>query len=168
MSSSASLSLVEAVGPIFYQWIHTRGFEETTNGPNLQEREQGTPRELPAGGTHTPCHQNLWKDSKTTAYWLCCATHPNLLVFCADHTVNYEVSRTAPDMVSIASKVGDIIDIIKAIKNFQRCFTGRLEGMKELDYWARLRELRIMSLQRRRQRYLLIHAWKTYHELVPN
>ena len=62
------------------------------------------------------------------------------------------------------SKVGDI----KAIENVQRRFTRRLEGLKELDYWAIIRELRIMSLQRRRQRYLLIHAWKTYHELVPN
>ena len=26
----------------------------------------------------------------------------------------------------------------------------------------------MMSLQRRRQRYLLIHTWKTYRELVPN
>ena len=67
-------------------------------------------------------------------------------------------------LVWCPSKVGDI----KAIENVQRCFTRRLEGMKELDYWARLRELRMMSLQRRRQRYLLIHTWKTHHELVPN
>ena len=42
------------------------------------------------------------------------------------------------------------------------------QGMKECDYWSRLRNLKMMSLQRRRQRYLLIHTWKTYRELVPN
>ena len=57
---------------------------------------------------------------------------------------------------------------IKAIENVQRCFTRRLDGMKGMDYWARLKKLNIMSLQRRRQRYLLIHVWKTYHEVVPN
>ena len=67
-------------------------------------------------------------------------------------------------LVWCPSGVGDI----RAIENVQRCFTRRLDGMKGLDYWARLRELSLMSLQRRRQRYLLIHVWKTYHELVPN
>ena len=67
-------------------------------------------------------------------------------------------------LVWCPSGVGDI----KAIENVQRCFTRRLDGMKGLDYWARLKELKLMSLQRRRQRYMLIHVWKTYQELVPN
>ena len=40
--------------------------------------------------------------------------------------------------------------------------------MEGVDYWERLRRLNLMSLQRRRQRYALIHVWKTYHDLVPD
>ena len=40
--------------------------------------------------------------------------------------------------------------------------------MSDLTYWERLETLKIMSLQRRRQRYELIHVWKIYHGLVPN
>ena len=62
------------------------------------------------------------------------------------------------------SKSGDI----KSIENVQRCFTRRLDGMQNLDYWERLKVLNLMSLQRRRQRYMLIHVWKTIHGFVPN
>ena len=62
------------------------------------------------------------------------------------------------------TKPGDI----KAIENVQRCFTRRLDGMQNLDYWARLKVLNLMSLQRRRQRYMLIHVWKTIHGFVPD
>ena len=57
---------------------------------------------------------------------------------------------------------------IQAIENVQRCFTRRVSGMEGADYWERLRRLNLMSLQRRRQRYALIHVWKTYHNLVPD
>ena len=50
------------------------------------------------------------------------------------------------------SKTGDI----QAIENVQRCFTRRLDGMQGLDYWGRFKSLKLMSLQRRRQRYTLM------------
>ena len=62
------------------------------------------------------------------------------------------------------SKASDI----KAIENVQRCFTRRLDGMQGHDYWGRLKLLNLMSLQRRRQRYMLIHVWKTIQGIVPN
>ncbi|KAG0729802.1 hypothetical protein GWK47_029616 [Chionoecetes opilio] len=37
-----------------------------------------------------------------------------------------------------------------------------------MDYWERLRHLRLYSLQRRRERYLVIYVWKTLETLVPD
>ena len=62
------------------------------------------------------------------------------------------------------TKVADI----QALENVQRAFLRKIYGMNELTYWERLETLKIMSLQRRRQRYELIHVWKIYQGLVPN
>ena len=40
--------------------------------------------------------------------------------------------------------------------------------MKELDYWERLSELQLYSLERRRERYMVIYVWKIVRGLVPN
>ena len=37
-----------------------------------------------------------------------------------------------------------------------------------MDYWERLRALCLMSLQRRRERFIVIMMWKFFHGLVPN
>ena len=60
------------------------------------------------------------------------------------------------------------ISEIQAIENVQRAFTRKIYGMSELGYWERLQSLDLLSLQRRRQRYELIHVWKIYHGMVPN
>ena len=60
-----------------------------------------------------------------------------------------------------------IRDIAK-IENVQRFFTRRVKECEGMDYWERIKHLRILSLQRRRERYMIIHVWKVYHEMVPN
>ena len=57
---------------------------------------------------------------------------------------------------------------IEAIENVQRQYTRRINGCSGLDYWERLRKLNIISLQRRRERYILIHTWKILNGLAPN
>ena len=50
-------------------------------------------------------------------------------------------------------------------------FTRRLDGFQgkdRPDYWQRLKTLGIYSLERRRERYMAIYAWKVIHENVPN
>ena len=37
-----------------------------------------------------------------------------------------------------------------------------------LNYWERLQKLKLYSLQRRRERFCIIHLWKIYHSLAPN
>ena len=57
---------------------------------------------------------------------------------------------------------------IEAIENVQRNYTRRILGCQQLDYWDRLKKLDLLSLQRRRERYILIHTWKMANDLAPN
>ncbi len=60
------------------------------------------------------------------------------------------------------------IEDIKAIEYLQRTFTSKISGFQHLSYWERLERLNMMSLQRRRERYLIIHMWKVLMAQVPN
>ena len=40
--------------------------------------------------------------------------------------------------------------------------------MKQFDYWTRLKNLKIMSLQRRREKQILILVWKIKNNQIPN
>ena len=57
---------------------------------------------------------------------------------------------------------------IQKIEDVQRHFSRCIAGIKDLDYWERLSALKLQSLQRRRERYMIIHVWKTLHNISPN
>ena len=40
--------------------------------------------------------------------------------------------------------------------------------MYNINYWDRLEQLHLFSLQRRRERYMIIYIWKIIHGLVPD
>ncbi len=54
------------------------------------------------------------------------------------------------------------------IENVQKQFTRRIVGLNKLDYWERLKKLKLLSLQRRRERYSIIHVWKMLNGKAPN
>ena len=54
------------------------------------------------------------------------------------------------------------------LEGVQRTFTSKIWGFQHLNYWQRLKALDIMSLQRRRERYIIIHMWKILHGVCPN
>lgn len=58
-------------------------------------------------------------------------------------------------------------DIIR-VESIQRSFTAKIKGLKSMDYWNRLKELGLYSLQRRRERYTVILVWKIYNNIIPN
>ena len=58
-------------------------------------------------------------------------------------------------------------DVIR-IESIQRSFTAKIAGYKALSYWERLKQLGLYSLQRRRERYMIILVWKIYYEVIPN
>ena len=60
------------------------------------------------------------------------------------------------------------IEDIKHLEGVQRTVTSRIREVKHLCYWDRLKKLNLMSLQRRRERYVIIHVFKILKELTPN
>ena len=57
---------------------------------------------------------------------------------------------------------------IQKLEGIQRSFTRKIAGMMDKDYWQRLKELSLYSLERRRERYQIIYVWKMINGLVPN
>ena len=57
---------------------------------------------------------------------------------------------------------------IDALEQIQRYFTSKLKDLKDLNYWDRLKKLKAMSLQRRRERLTLQMVWKIKFNLIPN
>ena len=43
-----------------------------------------------------------------------------------------------------------------------------MSGMQVLDYWEQLKELKLYSLERRRERYIAIYVWRILEGYVPN
>ena len=62
------------------------------------------------------------------------------------------------------SKMGDI----ELLEGVQREFTHKINGLQSLNYWERLKALNLFSLQRRRDRYILVCMWKILHGKMPN
>ena len=62
------------------------------------------------------------------------------------------------------SKITDI----QLLNSVQRTFTNRIAGLQGTDYWDRLKTLNLMSLQRRRERYIILQMWKLLHCISPN
>ena len=58
--------------------------------------------------------------------------------------------------------------LISKVEKVQRSFTKHIDGMQHLSYPERLKALKLYSLQRRRDRYIIIYAWKIAEKLVPN
>ena len=57
---------------------------------------------------------------------------------------------------------------IKDIEAIQRTFTYKITEVQHLNFFERLHELTLYSLQRRRERYIIIYIWKITQHMVPN
>lgn len=57
---------------------------------------------------------------------------------------------------------------IRELEGIQRTFTARIQNTDNMDYWRRLKHLNLYSLERRRERYLIIYVWKIINGQVPN
>jgi len=58
---------------------------------------------------------------------------------------------------------------IQKLEKIQQSFTRKIKlNTPGLDYWDRLRYLRLYSLERRRERYRILYVWKILENLVPN
>ncbi len=57
---------------------------------------------------------------------------------------------------------------INMVERVQRAFTKHVRGLYYLPYVERLKSLKLYSLQRRRERYIIIYIWKILENIVPN
>ena len=60
------------------------------------------------------------------------------------------------------------IGSIRQLESIQRNFTSKLRTLTSLNYWERLRALGIYSIERRRERYLILYLYKIIQGLTPN
>ena len=58
--------------------------------------------------------------------------------------------------------------LINHMESVQKSFVRKIAGMSRLDYWEQLKHLNIFSLERRRERYLIIYTWRILQGQVPN
>ena len=57
---------------------------------------------------------------------------------------------------------------IKSLESVQRLFTSKISGLSDYSYYDRLKILRIQSLQRRRERFIILVMWKIINKVIPN
>ena len=57
---------------------------------------------------------------------------------------------------------------IQSLEIVQRSFLSKISGMHHLSYWDQLKELRLYSLERRRERYIAIYIWRIHEGSAPN
>ena len=62
------------------------------------------------------------------------------------------------------SKVGST----QSLELLQKSFISRIDGMQGLSYWEQLQDLKMYSLERRRERYQAIYTWRMLEGQVPN
>ena len=62
------------------------------------------------------------------------------------------------------SKIEDIV----TLEGIQRSFTSKIDSISHMHYYDRLRSLKMMSLQRRRERYSILMIFKILHNISPN
>ena len=57
---------------------------------------------------------------------------------------------------------------IQKLEMVQRSFIRKIDDIRHLDYWAQLKKLHLYSLERRRERYIMIYIWHILEHQVPD
>ena len=60
------------------------------------------------------------------------------------------------------------LENIKTLESVQRLFTSKITGLSDFNYHQRLKILNIQSLQRRRERFIIIMCFKIINNISPN
>ena len=113
----------------------------------------------------SPQVNNTVKEARKMASWVLSVFRdrsPFLMLTLFKSMVRSKLEYCCP--VWNPSKVWDI----QAIENIQRQFTRKISSCKDIGYWERLKKLDLLSLQRRRERYMIIHVWKMLNDKAPN
>ena len=58
------------------------------------------------------------------------------------------------------------VGLIQRLEDIQKSFLRKINGISN-NYWECLKQTKIYSLQRRRERYRIIYVWKSMEKIVP-
>ena len=59
------------------------------------------------------------------------------------------------------------VGLIQRLEEIQKSFLKQIKGIPN-NYWESLKQLKIYSLQRRREHFRIICTWKIFENLLPN
>ena len=113
------------------------------------------------------------------------SAHINIICDCARKTISWMLSvfrdRSSTTILTLYKSIirckveylcplwdPQKIEDIANLESIQRCVTSKISSIKELHYYDRLKALKLMSLQRRRERYSIIMMYKILHNLTAN
>ena len=57
---------------------------------------------------------------------------------------------------------------LERLEQLQKTFTKKIPEVNQMNYWERLKALKMYSQQRRAERYQVIYTWKVLEGLAPN
>ena len=58
--------------------------------------------------------------------------------------------------------------LVQELEMVQRTFLRKITEIRGLSYWEQLIKLKLYSLERRRERYIIIYTWSILEDIVPN
>ena len=58
--------------------------------------------------------------------------------------------------------------LVQELEMVQRTFIRKINEIRGFSYWEQLNKLKIYSLERRRERYMIIYTWSILEDIVPN
>ena len=82
------------------------------------------------------------------------------------HADTLEIYCHSPTRVLLPALESTKAKDIQAIEAIQRTFTYKITEVQHLNYWERLHDIKLYSLHRRRERYILIYIWKITQHMV--
>ena len=71
------------------------------------------------------------------------------------------------DFCSQLYKPGQTQELIRIEKLFYD-YSAKIPGIRDKDYWSRLSQLKMLSQERRMERYRIVYVWKILQGLAPN
>ena len=88
---------------------------------------------------------------------------PSVMLTLYKANIRSHLEYCCPLWVGLSQRDSQILESI------QRSFTNKIICPPSVqNYWDRLRFLQLMSLQRRRERYVILHMWKIFHQITSN
>ena len=143
----------------FQYWVS----DTTVLRPTLQLRDLGVTMASDLSWTHYIL--GITSKARQKSAWVLSVFHsrsPEIMLTLYKSMVRSLLEYCCP--LWSATKVTDI----QELENAQNIFTTKIAGMSELNYLERLKKLSLFSLQRRRERYIILHMWKILNAKTSN